>query len=75
VTGEAFDFGGKRDDQPHLRFTGEYIFRKETPRTPQLFVRSGVENPLNDMAFIFGGGIRWRDEDLKYLIGSIPLGR
>jgi phospholipid/cholesterol/gamma-HCH transport system substrate-binding protein len=75
VTGEAFDFGGKRDDQPHLRFTGEYIFRKETPRTPQLFVRSGVENPLNDMAFIFGGGIRWRDEDLKYLIGSVPLGR
>jgi hypothetical protein len=37
-------------------------------------VTSGVDNPLNDTAFVFGGGIRWRDEDLKYLIGSIPLG-
>jgi phospholipid/cholesterol/gamma-HCH transport system substrate-binding protein len=75
VTGEAFDFGGKNDNKPHLRLLGEYVLRKETPRTPQLFVRSGVENPLNDTSFIFGGGIRWRDEDLKYLIGSIPLGR
>jgi phospholipid/cholesterol/gamma-HCH transport system substrate-binding protein len=75
VTGEAFDFGGKNDNKPHLRLLGEYVFRKETPRTPQLFVRTGVENPLNDTSFIFGGGIRWRDEDLKYLMGSIPLGR
>jgi phospholipid/cholesterol/gamma-HCH transport system substrate-binding protein len=75
VTGEAFDFGGKNDNKPHLRLLGEYVFRKETPRTPQLFVRTGVENPLNDTAFIFGGGIRWRDEDLKYLMGSIPLGK
>jgi phospholipid/cholesterol/gamma-HCH transport system substrate-binding protein len=75
VTGEAFDFGGKNDNKPHLRLLGEYVFRKETPNTPQLFIRSGLENPLNDTAFIFGGGIRWRDEDLKYLMGSIPLGR
>ncbi|HEX8152508.1 MAG TPA: MlaD family protein [Thermoanaerobaculia bacterium] len=75
VTGEAFDFGGKRDDNPHLRLFGEYIVRREQPRTPQIFVRSGVENVLNDTAFIFGGGIRWRDDDLKYLIGSVPLGK
>ena len=74
VTGEAFDFGKKRDDNPHLRLFGEYVFRHERPHTPQLFVTSGVDNPLNDTAFVFGGGIRWRDEDLKYLIGSIPLG-
>ncbi|MFL6244582.1 MAG: MlaD family protein [Thermoanaerobaculia bacterium] len=75
VTGEAFDFGKKRDDNPHIRLLGEYIFRHEKPHTPQLFVTSGVDNPLNDTAFVFGGGIRWRDEDLKYLIGSIPLGK
>jgi phospholipid/cholesterol/gamma-HCH transport system substrate-binding protein len=75
VTGEAFDFGQKRDDNPHVRLSGEYIFRHEKPHTPQLFVTSGVDNALNDTAFIFGGGIRWRDEDLKYLIGSIPLGK
>lgn len=75
LTGEAFDFGGKRDDNPHLRMVGEYVLRREQPHTPQIFIRSGLDNPLNDTAFIFGGGIRWRDEDLKYLIGSIPIGR
>lgn len=75
VTGEAFDFGGKRDDNPHLRLLGEYVVRREKPHTPQLFIRTGVDNALNDTAFVFGGGVRWRDEDLKYLMGSIPLGR
>jgi phospholipid/cholesterol/gamma-HCH transport system substrate-binding protein len=75
VTGEAFDFGKKRDDNPHLRLLGEYIIRRERPNTPLLFVTTGIDNPLNDTAFFFGGGVRWRDEDLKYLIGSIPLGR
>lgn len=73
VTGEAFDFGGRRDNNPHVRLYGEYIFRRETPRTPMLFVSSGVDNPLNKTAFTFGGGIRWRDDDLKYLLGSIPI--
>lgn len=75
VTGEAFDFGGKRDDNPHVRLFGEYTIRKEKPHTPRVFITSGVDNPLNDTAFIIGGGVRWRDEDLKYLLGSIPLGR
>ncbi len=75
VTGEAFDFGQRRDDNPHLRLYGEYTIRKEKPRTPRLFVTSGIDNALNDTAFTFGGGVRWRDEDLKYLLGSIPMGR
>ena len=75
VTGEAFDFGQRRDDNPHLRLYGEYTIRKEKTRTPRLFVTSGIDNALNDTAFTFGGGIRWRDEDLKYLLGSIPVGR
>lgn len=75
VTGEAFDFGQRRDDNPHLRLYGEYTVRKEKPRTPRLFVTSGIDNALNDTAFTFGGGLRWRDEDLKYLLGSIPMGR
>ena len=75
ATAEAFDFGGSRDANPHLRVFGEYTFRQEQPDSPRLFVTSGVDNPLNDTAFIVGAGIRWRDEDLKYLLGSIPLGR
>jgi hypothetical protein len=54
---------------------GEYLLRREKPNTPRLFITSGVDNVFNDTAFIFGGGIRWRDDDLKYLLGSIPLGR
>ena len=73
VTGEIFDFGKHRDNNPHLRLYGQYIFRHEKPNTPMLFVSSGVDNILNDTAFTFGGGIRWRDDDLKYLLGSIPL--
>jgi phospholipid/cholesterol/gamma-HCH transport system substrate-binding protein len=75
VTGEAFDFGQRRDDNPHLRLYGEYTVRKEKPRTPRLFITTGVDNAFNDTAFTFGGGVRWRDEDLKYLLGSIPVGR
>lgn len=74
VTGEAFDFGQRRDDNPHIRLYGEYTIRKERPHTPRLFVTTGVDNALNDTAFMFGGGLRWRDEDLKYLLGSVPLG-
>jgi phospholipid/cholesterol/gamma-HCH transport system substrate-binding protein len=75
ITGEAFDFSKRRDANPHLRLYGEYVVRKEKPRTPLLFVSSGVDNVLNDTAFLFGGGIRWRDDDLKYLLSSIPVGK
>jgi phospholipid/cholesterol/gamma-HCH transport system substrate-binding protein len=74
-TGEAFDFGKKNDDLPHIRLFGEYTLRKEKQHTPRIFLSTGVDNPLNDTAFILGGGIRWTDEDLKYLLGSIPIGR
>jgi phospholipid/cholesterol/gamma-HCH transport system substrate-binding protein len=75
VTGEVFDFGQKRDDNPHIRVFGEYTFRRESEKLPRLFFTSGIDNALNDTAVIFGGGIRWKDDDLKYLIGSIPLGK
>ena len=75
ITGEAFDFGKRRDPNPHLRLYGEYVVRKEKPRTPLIFVSSGVDNVFNDTAFILGGGIRWRDDDLKYLLSSIPVGK
>jgi phospholipid/cholesterol/gamma-HCH transport system substrate-binding protein len=73
VVGEAFDFGKRYDPNPHVRLFGEYTIRFEKPNTPRLFVTSGVDNALNDTAFTFGGGIRWRDDDLKYLLGSIPI--
>jgi phospholipid/cholesterol/gamma-HCH transport system substrate-binding protein len=74
-TGELFDFSSKRDPNPHLRLYSEYTFRREKKNTPLIFLRSGVDNVFNHAAFTFGGGIRWRDDDLKYLLGSVPLGR
>ncbi len=75
ITGEAFDFGKKRDANPHVRVYGEYVVREEKPRTPLIFIASGVDNALNKTAFTIGGGIRWRDDDLKYLLGSVPIGK
>lgn len=72
-TGEAFDFSQRYDKNPHLRLFGEYTLREAKPKTPMIFIRSGIDNPFNNTAFIFGAGIRWRDDDLKYLLGSVPL--
>jgi phospholipid/cholesterol/gamma-HCH transport system substrate-binding protein len=74
-TGEAFDFGGRLDGKPHLRLFSEYVVRREKPRTPQIFLSTGYDDPLNHGTVTFGGGIRWRDDDLKYLIGSVPIGK
>ncbi|HSP34605.1 MAG TPA: hypothetical protein VLU46_09850, partial [Thermoanaerobaculia bacterium] len=73
VVGEAFDFGGRYANKPHVRAYGEYTIRMEKPNTPRIFVTTGVDNPLNDFSVMVGGGIRWRDDDLKYLLGSIPI--
>jgi len=75
VTGEAFDFGKRRDDNPHVRLFGQYTIRKEQKLAPRIFLTTGVDNALNDTAFTFGGGIRWKDDDLKYLLGSLPVGK
>jgi hypothetical protein len=39
-----------------------------------LYVRAGYDDPLvSEYASPFlGAGIRWSDDDLKYLFGSIP---
>lgn len=73
LTGEAFDFGKRVDNRPHLRAFAEYVARREKPRTPSIFIRSGVDNILNKTSFTLGGGVRWRDDDLKYLLGSVPI--
>ena len=73
LTGEAFDFGEKYDSNPHLRVLGQYIVRNEKKNFPQVYVSTGVDNLLNSRAITIGAGIRWRDDDLKYLLGSVPL--
>ncbi len=72
LSGEAYDFGRSDDIEPRLRFFGRYNVWEQSSRLPTIFVAAGVDNVLNDTAFTFGGGVRWSDDDLKYLLGSVP---
>jgi len=57
----------------HAKLTSRFYF------SPSAFVIGGWDDFLNidrkaDSIF-FGAGLRWTDEDIKYLLGSIPIGR
>lgn len=62
----AYDFT-KRDDKPNPRYraTASYQFWKG------LYLQSGGQDLGNKdlRTFFFGGGLRWKDEDLKKLVG------
>lgn len=65
---EAFDFDRQGGLEPHLRLSGRYKL------SDMLYLRAGYDDFLEsdrDSLFL-GGGIRWRDDDLKYLLGSVP---
>lgn len=61
---EAFDFSRPQDMDPHLRLTGRWQFH------PNLYVIGGWDDPLEANAFFLGAGIRWTDENIKYLLGA-----
>lgn len=72
LTLEAFDFGRDEiaeDLAPRLRLTGKYLFNDN------VYVVGGYDDLLeSDLGSAFlGVGIRWRDDDLKYLLGSVPV--
>lgn len=67
---EAFDFDRAEDRSPHLRLTGRWHLNDN------LYVVGGYDDPLEsefDSLFV-GGGLRWTDDNLKYLLGTLPLG-
>ena len=63
---EAFDFSRPGDLDPHLRFTTKFHLH------PNVYVLGGYDDPLADEfeSLFVGAGIRWKDDDLKYLLGS-----
>ena len=65
---EAFDFNRQGNLQPRLRLFGRWAFH------PHLYVIGGVDDILepNRKSLFFGGGVTWSDDDLKYLMGSVP---
>ncbi len=70
--GLAYDFG-KRDDKPNPRYrlTSSYQFWKG------LYIKAGMQDLANKefRSFYVGGGIRWKDDDLKKLVGLASAGK
>ena len=64
---EAFDFSRPEDLDPHLRFTTRFDL------SDHIYLLGGYDDPLVDEyeSVFLGAGITWRDEDLKYLLGSV----
>ena len=65
---EAYDFSRELDLDPHLRLSAQWYPLRS------LYVRAGYDDPLvDDLRSPFVGvGLRWSDDDLKYLLGSVP---
>ncbi|MDH5527294.1 MAG: MlaD family protein [Nitrospirota bacterium] len=68
---DAWDFDSVRPnhDSPHLKAGARIEFGKH------IYVHGGLDNFLNsswDTPFV-GAGLTFEDEDLKYLLGSVPL--
>jgi len=67
---QAFDFNRPANQQAHLRLSGRWQFH------PNLYLIGGYDDPLEKHSFFLGGGIRWNDDNLKFLLGSAAsLGR
>ncbi len=63
---DAFDFNREDDKNPHLRLTGRWQLH------PNVYLVGGLDDPLEEESFFLGAGVKWRDDNLKYLLGSVP---
>lgn len=67
-SGQIWDFGRPDDFAPHAKIWGSYYF------SPSVFLSVGWDDFLNTSrkadSFLFGAGVRWGDEDIKYLAGA-----
>lgn len=70
LTSEVWDFRKLEHlaDNPHLKVGADYFAFKH------VFVTGGLDNLLNDRrrSVYIGAGIRFEDEDFKYLFGAMP---
>lgn len=73
-TFEAFDFRGRKrihDSRPHLKWLNKVYFMKN------LYTTFGVDDFVSKQSAnpFFGAGLRFGDDDLKYLLSALPLNR
>ena len=65
---EAYDFSREQNLDPHLRLAATWYPWKN------VYVRGGYDDPLvkSYRTPFLGAGVAWSDDDLKYLLGSVP---
>jgi phospholipid/cholesterol/gamma-HCH transport system substrate-binding protein len=67
---DAWDFSADeaRADKAHMKIGFDYTFFK------YFFIGAGMDNLLNDSrrGIFIGGGLKFEDEDFKYLFGASP---
>jgi phospholipid/cholesterol/gamma-HCH transport system substrate-binding protein len=70
VSAEIWNFDRRSDLNAHAKITGRYYF------SPSVFAIGGWDDLLNTKSnndsLFFGAGVRWGDDDVKYLAGAIP---
>jgi phospholipid/cholesterol/gamma-HCH transport system substrate-binding protein len=68
LTLEAYDFRRQEDLDPHIRFLTRWRLGEN------VYLLGGYDDFLeSELESVFiGAGITWRDDDLKYLLGSLP---
>jgi phospholipid/cholesterol/gamma-HCH transport system substrate-binding protein len=67
---ELFDFSRPGEYTAHAKVSTRYFF------SPSVYITGGWDDFLNharkaDSLFL-GAGLRWSDDDIKYLLSSIP---
>ncbi|HEY6066360.1 MAG TPA: MlaD family protein [Thermoanaerobaculia bacterium] len=70
---DLWDFNRPNSFSAHAKLAGRYYF------SPSVFVTGGWDDFLNrkrnaDSLFV-GAGLRWSDDEIKYLLGSLPIKR
>jgi len=73
TTLEAFDFKGTKrinDSRPHLKWMNRLFFMKH------VYTTFGIDDMVSNerVTPFWGGGIRFNDDDLKYVFSLFPLG-
>jgi phospholipid/cholesterol/gamma-HCH transport system substrate-binding protein len=68
---DMWDFNRPADFAPHAKISTRYYF------SPSVYVTGGWDDFLNTSrkadSLFFGAGVRWTDDDIKYLVGSVPI--
>lgn len=69
-SGDVYDFPSKSQSRKaHAKVGAKYVFYKN------LFLNGGYDDFLNkdQRSWYVGAGVQFRDDDLKYLLGKMPL--